>query len=121
MRDLTTQRGSKVRGRGHLLNEAFFQNHHEEAARILEGYPVEDILRILQGTSPKNAANLLACVTPPVAADTLAIMPTDLLKQVVPHLSPLLAASLFQRLTTICNGRFFSEFLNGMPRKSGPT
>lgn len=98
MRDLTTQRGTKFRGRGHLLNEAFFQNHHEEAARILEGYPVEDILRVLQGTGPKNAANLLACITPPVAADTLAIMPTDLLKQVVPHLSPSLAASLFQRM-----------------------
>lgn len=89
---------TKVPGRGHLLNEAFFQNHPEEAARILEGYPVEDVLRVLQGTSPKNAANLLAGITPPVAADTLAIMPTDLLKHVVPHLSPSLAASLFQRL-----------------------
>ena len=94
----TIQRSTKVRGGGHLLNEAFFQKHHEEAARILESYPVDDILRVLQGTSAKNAANLLTSITPSVAAETLTIMPTDVLKQVVPHLSPSLAASLFQRL-----------------------
>ena len=94
----TIRRSTKVRGGGHLLNEAFFQKHHEEAARILESYPVDDILRVLQGTSAKNAANLLTSITPPVAAETLTIMPTDVLKQVVPHLSPSLAASLFQRL-----------------------
>jgi magnesium transporter len=93
----SSRRSAKVRG-GHLLNEAFFQKHHEEAARILETYPADDILRVLQGTSAKNAANLLASITPPVAAETLTIMPTDVLKQVVPHLSPSLAASLFQRL-----------------------
>ena len=97
MSDSSSRRSAKVRG-GHLLNEAFFQKHHEEAARILETYPADDILRVLQGTSAKNAANLLASITPPVAAETLTIMPTDVLKQVVPHLSPSLAASLFQRL-----------------------
>ena len=86
------------RGGTHILNEAFFRKHHQEAARILESYPATDILRILQGTSPKNAANLLSSITPPVAAETLTLMPTDLLKQVIPHLSPALAAALFQRL-----------------------
>jgi len=86
------------RGGTHILNEAFFLKHHQEAARILEAYPATDILRVLQGTSPKNAANLLSSITPPVAADTLALMPTDLLKQVIPHMSPALAAALFQRL-----------------------
>lgn len=84
----------------HVLNEAFFQMHHEEAAMILEEHPVEDILRILQGTTAKNAANLLSSITPPVAAETLTVMPSDLLKQVIPYLSPSLAASLFQRLDT---------------------
>jgi magnesium transporter len=98
MSDPSVQRSTRNRGGGHLLNEAFFQKHHEEAARILESYPVDDILRVLQSTSAKNAANLLASITPPVAAETLTIMPTDVLKQVVPHLSPSLAASLFQRL-----------------------
>jgi magnesium transporter len=98
MRDVSTRRSLNVRGGGHLLHEAFFRKHHEEAARILETYPADDILRILQGTSAKNAANLLASITPPVAAEILTIMPTDVLKHVVPHLSPSLAASLFQRL-----------------------
>jgi magnesium transporter len=82
----------------HILNEAFFLKHHQEAARILESYPAADILRVLQGTSPKNAANLLSSVTPPIAADTLSLMTTDLLKQIIPHMSPALAAALFQRL-----------------------
>ena len=86
------------RGGTHILNEAFFLKHHQEAARILESYPATDILRVLQGTSPKNAANLLSSITPPIAAETLTLMPTDLLKQVIPHLSPALAAALFQRL-----------------------
>ncbi|MEX2493669.1 MAG: magnesium transporter [Nitrospirales bacterium] len=86
------------RGGTHVLNEAFFLKHHQEAARILESYPATDILRVLQGTTAKNAANLLSSITPPVAAETLALMPTDLLKQVVPHMSPSLAAVLFQRL-----------------------
>ncbi len=85
-------------GGAHVLNEAFFLKHHQEAARILEAYPATDILRVLQGTSPKNAANLLSSITPPIAAETLTLMPTDLLKQVIPHMSPALAAALFQRL-----------------------
>ncbi len=86
------------RGGTHLLNEAFFQKHHQEAARILESYPPTDILRVLQGTSAKNAANLISSITPPIAAETLTLMPTDMLKQVVPHMSPAFAAALFQRL-----------------------
>ena len=81
-----------------ILNEAFFRKHHEEAAHILESYPASDILRVLQGTSAKNAANLLSSITPPIAAEVLVLMPTELLKQVIPHMSPSLAASLFQRL-----------------------
>jgi magnesium transporter len=86
------------RGSTHLLNEAFFLKHHEEAARILDNYPAADILRVLQGTSAKNAANLLSSVTPPVAADVITLMPTDVLKQIIPHMSPSLAGSLFTRL-----------------------
>ena len=86
------------RGGTHILNEAFFLKHHQEAARILESYPASDILRVLQGTSSKNAANLLSSITPPIAADVITLMTTDLLKQVIPHLSPSLAAALFQRL-----------------------
>ncbi len=86
------------RSGAHILNEAFFVKHHQEAARIFDSYPPADILRVLQGTSGKNAANLLSSITPPIAADVLALMPTDLLKLVIPHLSPSLAAALFQRL-----------------------
>ena len=86
------------RGGTHLLSEAFFLKHHQEAARILESYPPTDILRVLQGTSAKNASNLLSSITPPIAADVITVMPTDLLKQVIPHMSPALAAALFQRL-----------------------
>lgn len=86
------------RGGTHVLNEAFFLKHHQEAARIFESYPATDILRVLQGTTAKNAANLLSSITPPVAAEALALMPSDLLKQVIPHMSPSLAAVLFQRL-----------------------
>ncbi len=93
---VTTRMGQ--RGGTHVLNEAFFLKHHQEAARIFESYPATDILRVLQGTTAKNAANLLSSITPPVAAETLALMPTDLLKQVIPHMSPSLAAALFQRL-----------------------
>ncbi len=82
----------------HVLNEAFFLKHHQEAARILEAYPATDILRVLQGTSAKNAANLLSSITPPIAAETITSMPTDLLKQVIPHMSPSLAGALFKRL-----------------------
>ncbi len=82
----------------HILNEAFFHKHHQDAARILEAYPAADILRVLQGTSAKNSANLLSSITPPIAADALSLMPTDMLKQVIPHMSPVLAATLFQRL-----------------------
>lgn len=86
------------RGGTHLLNEAFFLKHHEEAARILDDYPVADILRVLQGTSANNAANLLSSMTQPVAADVITLMPTDVLKQVIPHMSPFLAGALFARL-----------------------
>lgn len=86
------------RGGTHILNEAFFLKHHQEAARILEGYPASDILRVLQGTSAKNSANLLSSITPPIAAETITLMPTDLLKQVIPHMSPSLAGALFKRL-----------------------
>ena len=82
----------------HILNEAFFHKHHQDAARILESYPPADILRVLQGTSAKNSANLLSSITPPIAAEVLSLMPTDMLKQVIPHMSPVLAATLFQRL-----------------------
>ena len=85
-------------GGTHMLTEAFFLKHHEEAARILDAYPAADILRVLQGTSAKNAANLLSSVTPPIAAETITLMPTDLLKQVIPHMSPSLAGALFKRL-----------------------
>ena len=86
------------RGGTHMLTEAFFLKHHEEAARILDAYPPADILRILQGTGAKNAANLLSSVTPPVAAEVITLMPTDLLKQIIPHMSPSLAGALFKRL-----------------------
>lgn len=86
------------RGGAHVLNEAFFLKHHQEAARILEEYPATDILRVLQSTSAKNAANLLSSITPPIAAETITLMPTDLLKQVIPHMSPSLAGTLFKRL-----------------------
>ncbi len=92
--DATTARRAGMQ----ILNEAFFRKHHEDAARILESYPAPDILRVLQGTSAKNSANLLSSITPPIAADVLALMPTDMLKQVIPHMSPVLAATLFQRL-----------------------
>jgi magnesium transporter len=85
-------------GGTHFLNEAFFLKHHQEAARILESYPAIDILRVLQGTSSQNAANLLSSITPPIGADVITLMTTDLLKRVIPHLSPSLAAALFQRL-----------------------
>ena len=98
MSDPTVAMTMKGRSGTHILNEAFFLKHHEEAARILESYPAADILRIFQGTSAKNAANLLSSITPPVAAEVITLMPTDLLKQVIPHLSPSLAAALFQRL-----------------------
>ena len=98
MSDETVTPTASRRGGTHILNEAFFLKHHQEAARILESYPATDILRILQGTTAKNAANLLSSITPPVAAEALALMPSDLLKQVIPHLSPSLAAALFQRL-----------------------
>lgn len=98
MSDTSTQGTTQTRRGAHLLNEAFFQKHYQEASMILEEHPVRDILRILQGTTAKNAANLLASITPPVAAEILTIMPSDLLKQVIPYLSPSLAASLFQRL-----------------------
>ena len=65
------------RGGSHILNEAFFLKHHQEAARILESYPANDILRVLQGTSAKNAANLLSSITPPIAADVISLMSTD--------------------------------------------
>ncbi|MDH5427223.1 MAG: magnesium transporter [Nitrospirota bacterium] len=98
MSDDTVTTTVRRRGGTHVLNEAFFLKHHQEAARILESYPATDILRVLQGTTAKNAANLLSSITPPVAAEALALMPTDLLKQVIPHMSPSLAAALFQRL-----------------------
>jgi len=98
MSDPTVAMTMTGRSGTHILNEAFFLKHHEEAARILESYPAADILRIFQGTSAKNAANLLSSITPPVAAEVITLMPTDLLKQVIPHLSPSLAAALFQRL-----------------------
>ena len=98
MSDVSTQGSVAPRRGAHVLNEAFFQKHYQEAAMILEEHPATDILRILQGTSAKNAANLLSSITPPVAAETLTLMPSDLLKQVVPYLSPSLAASLFLRL-----------------------
>ena len=37
------------RGGSHMLNEAFFLKHHEEAARILDDYPAADILRGVAG------------------------------------------------------------------------
>ncbi len=98
MNDLTQEVVPPSQKGMNVLHEAFFQKHHEEAARILENYPVPDILRVLQGTSPKIGANLLSSMTPPIAAETLALLPTDLLKQIIPHMSPSLAASLFQRL-----------------------
>ncbi len=98
MSESMTDAVPSVKGGTHILNEAFIQNHHEEAARILEFHSPEDILRIIQGTSAKNAANLLSCLTPTIGAEIIILMPTDLLKQVIPHLSPSFAASLFQRL-----------------------
>lgn len=98
MGEQSVETGVSRRGGTYLLNEAFFLKHHQEAARIFESYPAEDILRVLQGTNPKNAANLLSSITPPVAAETVTLMPTDLLKQVIPHMSPALAAALFRRL-----------------------
>jgi len=98
MSETSTQGTTQTRRGAHLLNEAFFQKHYQEAAMILEEHPPREILRILQGTTAKNAANLVASITPPVAAEILTIMPSDLLKQVIPYLSPSLAASLFQRL-----------------------
>ena len=98
MSESLTESSVGMRGGAHLLNEAFFYKHYQEAARIFEEYPAADILRVLQGTSARNAANLLSSITPPIAAEVLTIMPTDLLKQVIPHMSPSLAAALFQRL-----------------------
>ena len=98
MSESLTESSVGMRGGAHLLNEAFFYKHYQEAAHIFEEYPAADILRVLQGTSARNAANLLSSITPPIAAEVLTIMPTDLLKQVIPHMSPSLAAALFQRL-----------------------
>jgi magnesium transporter len=98
MREASASGTAGLRRGGQVLQEAFFRRYSQEAAKILEEYPVPEILRVLQGTNAKNAANLLSRITPPIAAEILTVMSTDLLKQVIPYLSPSLAASWFLRL-----------------------
>ncbi len=82
----------------HIMHEAFFTDYHEEAAQILETFPIPDILRMLQSTSGKNAANLLSCLSPSLAAEIMTVMPTDLLSKTLAELSPTIAASLLHRV-----------------------
>ncbi len=81
-----------------IIHEAFFTDYHEEAAQILETFPIPDILRLLQSTSGKNAANLLSCLSPSLAAEIITVMPTDLLSKTLAELSPTIAASLLHRV-----------------------
>ena len=71
-----------------VIHEAFFTDYHEEAAQILETFPIPDILRMLQSTSGENAANLLSCLSPSLAAEIITVMPTDLLSKTLSELSP---------------------------------
>ncbi|GJL64793.1 MAG: magnesium transporter MgtE [Nitrospirales bacterium] len=81
-----------------VIHEAFFTDHHEEAAQILETFTVSDTLRLLQATSGKNSANLLSCLSPSLAAEILTAMPSDLLSKTLSELSPAIAASLLHRV-----------------------
>ena len=81
-----------------VIHEAFFTDYHEEAAQILETFPVPDILRMLQSTSGKNAANLLSCLSPSLAAEIMTVMPSELLSKTLSELSPAIAASLLHRV-----------------------
>ena len=54
MSEQTVEMVASRRGGTHILNEAFFLKHHQEAARIFESYPAADILRVLQGTSTQK-------------------------------------------------------------------
>ncbi|MGB0909002.1 MAG: magnesium transporter [Nitrospirales bacterium] len=81
-----------------IIHEAFFTDYHEEAAQILETFPIPDVLRLLQSTSGKNAANLLSCLSPSLAAEIMIAMPTDLLTKTLAELSPTIAASLLHRV-----------------------
>ncbi|MGH7254332.1 MAG: magnesium transporter [Nitrospirales bacterium] len=81
-----------------LLHDVFFREYPEEAAHILESFPVVEIVRILEGTSGENAASLLSAMVPSVAADVLCALPDRNVRQVVPRLSPPVASILLRQM-----------------------
>ena len=96
-----------------IIHEAFFTDYHEEAAQILETFPIPDILRLLQSTTGKNAANLLSCLSPSLAAEVITAMSTDLLTKTLSELSPTIAASLLHRVDV----DFQTAILSRIPSK----
>ncbi|MCA9473418.1 MAG: magnesium transporter [Nitrospirales bacterium] len=80
------------------MHEAFISQYPEEAARVFESYPVEEILEILHEVSGRDIAKTVAAMTPAIAAEVLAAMPADMLQKALPEMDIAVVATLLRRL-----------------------
>lgn len=80
------------------LSQGFLELYPEEAARILESRPAQEIGRLLEGQPPSCAASVFARLTPQTAASLLERASDPLAGELLRALDPAHAAALLARL-----------------------
>lgn len=78
--------------------ERYFQLFPDEAAKVLEGVGVRDVVRLLQSTNVAAAGRVLQRLTPDLAAEVLVTLDSDAFRGLMPTLEPVRAAALLARV-----------------------
>ena len=81
------------------MHEAFISQYPEEAAKVFETYPMDEVLEVLHDTSGRDTAKIISAMTPAVAADILGAMPTEMLQKTLLQVESSVAAVLLRRLS----------------------
>ena len=86
--------------------QGFFQLYPDEAAKILENLPVQEIVHLLTAESTPRAVAVFERLTPETAGQVLARMSEEDARRLLPALDPARAAVLLARLDEdVCNKR----------------
>lgn len=108
--------GKPERAIGALVR-GFLQQYPDEAARMLDGLPVREIVRLLATEPTLSAVRLLERLTPDPAAQALERMEAAESRRMLPALDPARAAALLARLEPEACGRLLATLEPGRAKE----
>jgi magnesium transporter len=89
--------------------QGFFRLHPDDAARVMETFPVTEVVSLLEGAVPASGAAIFGRLSPQVAAEVLTRASDDLAGHFIGALSPDRAAALLSRVEEKERSRYLAR------------